>query len=558
MKTRKSSPVRMALGIALGCLIWAGGAWAQVPADEWAKGADASLRSAQSLFFNGKREEAAATLVAGYAKIQQLRQANAADARLAGLEARAAKLKTDLEKRMGKTIDLASGAVADKPAATASGASPLPARPVPPPAAAAPAVSGAPAAGTSAKLPYHAAQAMGEVEKRFRSIEGPYARFDYYRGRGEFDAIVQALDGIDQSLAEIPALIEAVRKLAAEKGVASHPDFDAADARIEREKARSAEARRTAGRQATASAAASGAVAADVDALASAYDRLRAAVFGQALGGAIHYADLVPVKELAVAIENFERNEQAQAEAMLADFAARYGATREAIDAKVSEQGYSGDVRPGSLYEDFREGIANVAQTRKAMGADLLRRAQEDLDGLAAAHDFFRAERRARAKEFADLAARFDPASAEIRQFAASLPARFAEDDQAAQAKIDDRQWSGSVAGKKAEEEAGLKFFREDPDWGARPAGQEPRIPVAVAITGDWTVQKTDILGHPVMYGVPARVAVEVPAERAAQDVLRVYSVTLRTAESADARQTPPFREITVGDSFYIRPGAVK
>ena len=558
MITRRVSPVRMALGMALGWLIMAGGTWAQLPADDLAKGADVSLRSAQSLFFNGQRDESVAALVQGYAKIQQLRQANAADARLAGLEARAAKLKTDLEKRLGKTIDLASGAVADKPAAAASGASPLPPRPVPPPAAAVPAVSAAASAGASAKLPYHAAQAMGEVQKRFSSVESPYTRFDYYRGRGEFDAIVKALDSIDQSLAELPALIEEARKLAAEQGVASHPDFDAAYARIEREKVRSAEARRTAGQQASASAAASGAVAADVDALASAYDRLRAAIFDKATGGAIHYADLVPVRELAAAIENFERNEQAKAEAALADFAARYGATREAIDAKVSELGYSGTWRPGSLFEDFQEGIAHVAQTRKAMGADLLRRAQEDLDGLAAAHDFFRAERRARAQEFSELAARFDPDSADIRQFVAALSARFAEDDKAAQAQIDARKWPGSVAGKKAEEDAGMTFFREDPDWGARPADKEPRIPVAVAVTGDWTVQKTDILGHPVMYGVPALVAVAVPAEKAAQNVLRVYSVTLRTAESADARQAPPFREITVGDSFYIRPGAVK
>ncbi|MGD9780630.1 MAG: hypothetical protein AB7V14_00605 [Kiritimatiellia bacterium] len=558
MTTQKGSLVRMALGMALGWLIGAGGAWAQLPAGDLAKGADVSLRSAQSLFFNGKRDESVAALVQGYAQIQQLRQADAADARLAGLEARAAKLKTDLEKRLGKTIDLASGAVADKPATAASGASPLPARPVPPPAAAVSVASAGPAAGASAKLPYHAAQAMGEVDKKFRSVDGPYTRFDYYRGRGEYDSIVQALDGIDQSLAEIPALIEEARKLAAEKGVASHPDFDAADARIEREKARSAEARRTAGQQASASAAASGAVSADVDALASAYDRLREAIFDKATGGVIHYNDLVPVNELAAAIENFEQNEQAKAEAALADFAARYGATREAIDAQVSERGYSGNVRPGSLFEDFQEGIANVAQTRKAMGEDLLRRAREDLDGLAAAHDFFRAERRARVKEFAGLAVRFDPASAEVRQFVAAMPARFAEDDQAAQAKIDARKWPGSVSGKKAEEDAGLKFFREDPDWGARPADKESRIPVAVAITGDWTVQKTDILGQPVMYGVPALVAVEVPAEKAAQNVLRVYSVTLRTAESADARQAPPFREITVGDSFYIRPGAVK
>ena len=40
------------------------------------------------------------------------------------------------------------------------------------------------------------------------------------------------------------------------------------------------------------------------------------------------------------------------------------------------------------------------------------------------------------------------------------------------------------------------------------------RIPRRVAIRGEWNVQAKDILGQPTMYGIPALVAVEVPAEK--------------------------------------------
>lgn len=41
-------------------------------------------------------------------------------------------------------------------------------------------------------------------------------------------------------------------------------------------------------------------------------------------------------------------------------------------------------------------------------------------------------------------------------------------------------------------------------------------------------------------------------------NLARVYNLTLRNAESANAKPEPPFTEITVGDSWYIRPSAVK
>ena len=536
-----SDRVASAVRILFTCLFLVGTAHAQLSADDLAKAADADLRSAQSLFFNGKRDESLQTLIKAHQKVVQLRGVNAGDNRLKGLEGKVEKLKADLEKRMGGSIDLDSGKVAEKAAAPG-----------------APAPVQAPARAAPARLPHYADQAMGGALRSLDSVNGPYSRFDYYRERGEYDSIIKALDSIDETLKEVPAQIEEAKRLAAEKGVTEYPGFAEAYERLEKEKARSAETRRQAIQQSSASAAAGDAVTADVEAFAAAYDRLRDKIFDRASGHAPDFTEPSAAGEFLAVIEAFEKSELAAAKKTLADFAARYGNSRDAINDKVRSLGYHGNHLAGAIYEDFTRGIENIAKTRTATGGELLRRAREDVDSLPKAHDFFRAERRARAKALAEMAARYDSASEDIKKYLSSLPAVLDEDVKAQNARIDGRKWPGSISGKKAEEEAGMKFFKEDSDWGGRPKDKEQRIPVAVAITGDWTVQKTDVLNRPIMYGVPALVAVEVPEEKAKQKVLRVYGVTLRTAEGANIKQAPPFREITVGDSYYIRPAAVK
>ena len=59
------------------------------------------------------------------------------------------------------------------------------------------------------------------------------------------------------------------------------------------------------------------------------------------------------------------------------------------------------------------------------------------------------------------------------------------------------------------------------------------------------------------MYGLPVLLAVEVPSDKEL-NVARVYVLTMRTAEGRGVKMEPPFDHITVGDSYYIRPSAVK
>ncbi len=508
--------------------------------DTWARTANTEFRAAQSLFHNGKRQESMAKLSEVHRLVGQIRAANPEDPRLGGLQNQINRLKADLERRLGGSIDLDQGVLIQAAAA-----------PIAAPATAAPATS-------PARLPHYADLAMSSATRALGSVKGPYSRFDYYREQGDYDAILKSLDSIDETLAEVPESIEEARRLAAERGITEYPGFDEAYAQLEQEKERSAQTRQQTLRQASAAADASDSVTGDIETFAAACDRWQAMLLKDIYGHAQSFTELEEARAFLERIEAFEKEELPAARQTLTQFAATYGSDRDAIDRKVEALGYTGNRRPGARYEEVVTGIDNLQKTRAATAGDLLRRAQEDLDDLPRAHDFFRAERRARARAFAEMAARYDGESGEIRQFLADLPARLDADIKAMNARIDARTWPGSIAGKRAEQEAGLDYFKKDSDWGARPGDKEPRHPVAVAITGDWTVQKSDLLGRPILYGVAAIVAVEVPREKAQQNVLRVYHVTLRTAEGADVKQAPPFREITVGDSYYIRPNAVK
>jgi hypothetical protein len=58
------------------------------------------------------------------------------------------------------------------------------------------------------------------------------------------------------------------------------------------------------------------------------------------------------------------------------------------------------------------------------------------------------------------------------------------------------------------------------------------------------------------MYGLPVVVAVQKESDKR-NDIARVFSLTLRTAEMRGVKMEPPFDHATVGGSNYIRPGAL-
>ncbi len=68
---------------------------------------------------------------------------------------------------------------------------------------------------------------------------------------------------------------------------------------------------------------------------------------------------------------------------------------------------------------------------------------------------------------------------------------------------------------------------------------------------------KKNLLEEPIQYGLPIVSAEQVESEKEL-DLARVYEGTLLTEEYKGVKTAPPFIGAAVGDSYYIRPSAVK
>ena len=80
---------------------------------------------------------------------------------------------------------------------------------------------------------------------------------------------------------------------------------------------------------------------------------------------------------------------------------------------------------------------------------------------------------------------------------------------------------------------------------------------MAVVVTGPWRVFKKNLLGEPIQYNLPILCAVDYESDKDL-NVARVYDSTLLTEEYKGVKMAPPFLGATVGNSYYIRPSALK
>jgi len=234
------------------------------------------------------------------------------------------------------------------------------------------------------------------------------------------------------------------------------------------------------------------------------------------------------------------------------------------LSAKYGSTGNDVETKTGSRelwypLEKLTNGLQNIPKTRAAMADDLAKRTQDMIARLPQKHDFSRIEEHAAVKDWAQMAKRFDPENASVKELTASVDQKLAADMQQLEQKIDTVKWPEQAANAPAGAEklgaAALEWLKNDPGWGKKE--KNPEQPIAVVVTGPWSVQKTNILGEPVMYGLPVLVAVQRQEDKA-RGIARVFSLTMRTQEKAGAKQEPPFDSVTVGDSRVIRANAVK
>jgi hypothetical protein len=150
-------------------------------------------------------------------------------------------------------------------------------------------------------------------------------------------------------------------------------------------------------------------------------------------------------------------------------------------------------------------------------------------------------------REWLEMAARYNSDSPKVKEMNRSLDSRLKADIDQFNAGIDRRTWPGNSAGPIAE--AALTYFTRSGEWFKPP---HPGKVLGVAIHGDWSVQERDILGNPIMFGIPVFVAALMDEEKET-GLARVYDLTLRTEQKQGVKTEPPFSSDTVGSSFYIR-----
>jgi hypothetical protein len=507
------------------------------------------LRQAERDMFGGKTDKAIAALPNIRSSLDQLREIDPNNTSLNTYESKYAKLVRDLERRTGE--DLGGGTVT---AAGTSTETDLPDKPVGeamPEDAATPTES----AGTAAKVPYSARKPLSNATRLLDSLERNLTNLADPEYGGDKDQLV---GNIEAKLTDIESALDQAKALAAEKGVTTHPDFDDVEARLSDAKSQVAQAKGDYSEAKAAAAATSEEVTADVNALKAEYDQV-SSIFDAATGYVIYYNDLEPVENLIVQIEEFEQSKLPGLQPKMDAFAAKYGIARDEIDSKADAMGYSGQFRASLPYTELMEGIENVKKTRAAMAEDLVDKGTGRLSGMESLHDFAVADRLNNIKAWLEMSARYDPANPKVTNALANIDGQIDEAMKALNARIDARTWPdhASNAPKNANElaEAALDWFKNSPDWGKR--SEDARRPLDVVVTGPWSVQKKNLLGEPIMYGLPILLAVEVPSDREL-NVARVYVLTMRTAEMRGVKMEPPFDHITVGDSYYIRPSEVK
>ena len=521
------------------------------------KEANKELRRAQRDMFSGKTDNAVASLEKIREMILKLKASAPDDTGIKTAENKYSKLVKDLERRTGR--DLGGGTLS---AAESSSATTLPEKPPSPVGSgdketaqtqAPPAAAEAEKA--PAKVPFAARRPLSATVRSLNSLERNLADLADPDYRGDKDQLVER---IEKKLLEIKASLDEARSAAAEKGVSSHPDFIDAESRLSAATNQVARARGEYEESQAAAAKTAAEVTAAVEALREEYDRVKP-FFQGATGTVIYYNDLEPVEELIKRIEEFEKDQLAGARRKLEAFAGKYGSSAEEIDRKAGSMGYSGQDRASYPYTKLAEGIENIHATRTVMAEDLVRKLKERMERVKSGHDFFVVEQYGDIKKWVEMAARYDAENPAVKSTQSEIDAEIERGMKEFHARIDRRQWpahaSNAPENAEALARAAREWFENSPDWGRRE--KDPRRPLTVTVTGPWSVQETNILGEPIMYGLPVLLAVEVESDREL-NVARVYSLTLRTVEKRGVKMEPPFDHATVGNSYFIRPSEVE
>ncbi len=555
--------------ITLNLILWIGAAALAVDADALRTQMNKELRQAQNDMFAGKSDKAIAALESIKKGLMELKAVDPNNPGLKAAESKYEKLVKDLERRTGKDLGGGTLTAAEKSTQTTLPAKPE-VKPMPERSAASSAVGEAKTVGGKTALPAEATEAVASVKMpndakrplreatlKIGRIDGYVEKLDDPNSRFNKEQLVK---NMDETLTNARAKLDEAKALASEKGVSSHPDFDTVEADLAAAEQKAVEAKKRYAEATAAAAASSKEVDADVQNLLDEYKRVEP-LFAKATGNVMYYNDIAPVKELLSQIESFENNDLKKINAAMKTFAQKYGSTKKEIDKKADAMGYSGQSRASFPYMELREGIQNVQKTRTVMADDIIRRAS-DMKGQVSkgVGDFARTKQYDRIKEWGELAAQMDKENPRVKEFNSGLDAWVKEDMKALHAKIDKVTWPGHADNAPDDAKKLAKIavqFLQKEEAKRSEKNMEVGKVLAVAVTGPWRVFKKNLLGEPIQYNLPILCAVQYKSDKDL-NVVRVYDSTLLTEEFRGVKMAPPFLGATVGNSYYIRPSAIK
>lgn len=474
------------------------------------------LRNAQSAMFNGKIDLANTKAAECAEMLENLKKLDPQHKLLNSFEQRLGRLQKDLAKRNKKVPDKIDKTINKSPATSLPTAKP-------------------------AKLPRKTSQAMRELSKTLDSLDN-FERERMKKIQQDYTpySIESTFKSIQQKIDSLPALLEKVSSLAAEESASEHPDFLAEKERAatlgdwaikELAKTRESVANQKSGEE-TASA--------DAGSLKQLWESFDNKYFTP-INNLSYEHDVAKIGE-AFALYSEYTGKKAELSKALADFEAKYGNDRDAIERAT------GGMEAVYPWENIKKAMTDIEAVPARMGDKVKEMIAQELSSLSSRHDFYRLERHAEIKKLEDFCVKNVPGySAD-----AAIASKLADDYKQFEAKIAQKTWP-ACKGTDSDRAGALEYLKNS--W-----GKDEKHKYAVlgtVITGDWSVQKKDLLGQPIMYGLPVLLAVQKPEDKV-HGMARVFILTLRTAEGSGVKMAPPFTSDTVGDSYYIKASQIK
>ncbi len=535
-KTRFWKKVAGCLGVAFLFFMVFGAISYGEDVNELIREAGKTIRESKKQMFRGNKEEALKILNRASEMIEKIDTMDPDNPKLKSLKNKYTRQEKDLQKRMGKVEKKSAGP--GKPTQKQD--------------------------KKAKKVPYHARNVLKEMDGKFRRIEGALKYMEEAKTREPFNwsEIERRFENIEKILAELPGDLADAKDKAAEEGVLEHPKFveyagriKEADNRYQAKKAEMIAFKDNREKK-------SMAVGEDVESFLSVVkpheDKIRLYNIG------VNFMDPnADFEKMSMTFEEFQKfteKELPKIQAAYQDFAKKYGKTEREVENSLDQAGFSGKTNPKYLFAEIQTLFDRLPVTRKKTADFIVQsKVDEKLEParIDSVHDFHKMKYLGGDFEkLLQMALKIDPDNESAKASLLTLDKRIAEAKERFMKKVDKVTWPDHASsapkdsGKLAK--VAREFLEELEKNNTRKKDTETRKVIAVVVTGPWSVQKRNILGEPVMYGLPVLAASVLKSEKK-DNFARVYSLTLRTLEKKDAEPKPPFGSVTVGNSYYIR-----